>query len=27
MTSLYLVRHGETHWNAQHRIQGATDIP
>jgi uncharacterized phosphatase len=27
MTSLYLVRHGETNWNAQRRIQGTTDIP
>lgn len=27
MTVLYLVRHGETEWNLQRRIQGSTDIP
>ncbi|MBX3093488.1 MAG: histidine phosphatase family protein [Cryobacterium sp.] len=27
MTLLYLVRHGETDWNRQRRIQGSSDIP
>ncbi len=27
MLHLLLVRHGETEWNAQHRYQGASDLP
>jgi probable phosphoglycerate mutase len=27
LTSLLLIRHGETAWNAEHRIQGHLDIP
>lgn len=27
MARIYIVRHGETEWNAQGRIQGHTDIP
>jgi len=27
MTTLLLIRHGETAWNAEHRIQGRLDVP
>ena len=27
MTDLYIVRHGQTAWNLERRIQGVTDIP
>jgi len=26
-TTFYYLRHGETDWNKEHRMQGATDIP
>ena len=25
--NLYVVRHGETIWNVEHKVQGITDIP
>ena len=27
ITTVYLIRHGETDWNAQHRWQGHADVP
>ena len=27
MATLYVLRHGETDWNAEGRLQGATDVP
>jgi broad specificity phosphatase PhoE len=25
--TVYLIRHGETHWNRKHRLQGILDVP
>ena len=27
MPTIYYIRHGETEWNAEGRLQGAQDIP
>ena len=24
---VYFVRHGQTNWNAEHRLQGQADVP